>query len=117
MPPRRPQREQPQVYPYMAEEQAHIGMLACDTIESLPPTLTRHLSDLKELDAVLSGTLNTIVDKVTQLLTALEDPDEQPARRLALLVEVAEWVKSFKGGGDDKIRVVTGISETVSLTV
>jgi hypothetical protein len=54
MPPRRaPVVQGPD--PFTAAEVAHLGLLVCDTIESLPPSMTRCLSDLKELDAVLSG--------------------------------------------------------------
>jgi hypothetical protein len=54
MPPRRAQLVQGPD-PCAAAEVAHLALLACDTVESLPPSLTRCLSDLKELDAVLSG--------------------------------------------------------------
>ena len=92
-------------------------------LESLPPTLTRSLSDLKELDAVLSGSLTGITTKLNKLLAML-DVNAQgqavvdgkivtPQMRLELLREVAEEANSFKLGGEDKIRVATGTCETV----
>lgn len=88
-----------------------------DCIEALPPSITRSISDLRELDAVLSGSLGTITDKLNTLLALLEQPNSntvKPEHRLLLLKEIAEEARSFRLGGEDKIRVATGTCETVS---
>lgn len=41
--------------PTPSSEIIHLTTTYVDALESLPPALTRSLSDLKELDAVLSG--------------------------------------------------------------
>lgn len=41
--------------PTPSSEIIHLVSTFADTIDALPPSLTRSLSDLKELDAVLSG--------------------------------------------------------------
>lgn len=41
--------------PTPSSEIIHCITTFIDTLDSVPPTLTRSLSDLKELDAVLSG--------------------------------------------------------------
>jgi inhibitor of growth protein 3 len=61
-----------------------------------------------------TGSILQITAKLTKLLGLIEDPDATPADRLALLCEVAEDARSFKLGGEDKIRVATGTCETVS---
>lgn len=94
-------------------EVAHLSTLAADVIEALPNSLTRSLSDLKELDAVLSGSLDGITDKLNRLLQLIYDEKASPQERLVLLKEVAEDVVAFKLGGEDKIRVATGTCETV----
>lgn len=94
-------------------ELAHLALLAGDVIEALPTSLTRSLSDLKELDAVLSGSLGSITGKLNRLLNLLSDAKATPQARLELLKEVAEDASAFKLGGDDKIRVATGTCETV----
>jgi len=43
--------------PTPSSEIIHLVSTFADTLDSLPPSLTRSLSDLKELDAVLSGEL------------------------------------------------------------
>ncbi|KAK4698237.1 hypothetical protein P7C70_g8046, partial [Phenoliferia sp. Uapishka_3] len=111
---------------------------AADTLDALPPSLTRSLSDLKELDAVLSagqkeltvvslhaGSLQTITEKLKYLFVMMntpppgstEDPDAPsftPLQRLQLLREVTEEARVFRLGGEDKIRVATGTCETIA---
>lgn len=93
-----------------------------DCIESIPPTITRSISDLRELDAVLSSNLQAMSDKIARLLEMIErpagdgDPTNTPQHRFSLLREIAEEARSFKPGGEDKIRVATGTCETVSRT-
>lgn len=85
-----------------------------DCIEALPPTLTRSISDLRELDAVLSGSISTITDQLNDLLRMLEDPKVSPEQRFHQLRRLADEAKDFRLGGEDKIRVATGTCETVS---
>ncbi|GAA99188.1 uncharacterized protein L969DRAFT_93650 [Mixia osmundae IAM 14324] len=96
-----------------AAEFAHLVLTACDTVDSLPHSLTRSLSDLKELDAVLSSALLQITGKLQTLLAMMEDPTVRPSTRLTLLWEIAEEARGFKLGGEDKIRVATGTCDTV----
>lgn len=84
-----------------------------DCIEALPPTLTRSISDLRELDAVLSGSISTITDQLNELLKMLEDPSVTPEQRFHHLRRLADEAKDFRLGGEDKIRVATGTCETV----
>jgi hypothetical protein len=84
-----------------------------DCIEALPPTLTRSISDLRELDAVLSGSISTITDQLNELLRMLEDPTTSPEQRFHHLRRLADEAKDFRLGGEDKIRVATGTCETV----
>lgn len=46
--------------PTPSSEIIHLTTTYVDALESLPPALTRSLSDLKELDAVLSGAYSTL---------------------------------------------------------
>lgn len=99
-----------------------------DCLESIPPTVTRNISDLRELDAVLSGSLSSITAKLNALLVSLESAPtsategngtttkNSAAQRLLMLREIAEEARSFRLGGEDKIRVATGTCETVSIT-
>lgn len=58
--------------PTPSSEIIHLVSTFADTLDSLPPSLTRSLSDLKELDAVLSGELPNRVHCVrSSLLTSL----------------------------------------------
>lgn len=98
-------------------EVAHLCILAADVIEALPPSLTRSLSDLKELDAVLNASIVAIHTKLEKLYDMMHGPNVHSftaQQRLELLKEVAEDANAFKLGGEDKIRVATGTAETVS---
>ncbi|SCV74592.1 BQ2448_7621 [Microbotryum intermedium] len=117
-----------------SSEIIHLVHTFSDTLDALPPALTRSISDLKELDAVLSGSLNVITTKLQKLLTMMtttpsssvkaagDDPDRTaaaaaactPYDRLRLLREVTEDARVFRLGGEDKIRVATSTCETVS---
>lgn len=100
--------------PPPGEEVAHLVLLSADTIESLPASLTRSLSDLKELDAVLSSQLSLVTKKLENLDELCHDPTVKPSDRLELLRQIADEVALIKIGGEDKIRVATGTCETVS---
>jgi len=108
-----PVLEQP-IQPDSAEI-AHLTILAADVIDALPPSVTRSLSDLKELDAVLNASILSIHEKLDKLHAMMMAPPEAytPQQRLELLKEVAEDANAFKLGGEDKIRVATGACETV----
>ncbi|KAL8293781.1 hypothetical protein RQP46_000482 [Phenoliferia psychrophenolica] len=96
-----------------------------DVLDSLPPELTRSLSDLRELDAVLSGSLQSITSKLEVLLTMMNSPRPgsteeadapkfTPLQRLQILREVTEDAKVFRLGGEDKVRVASGTCETIA---
>lgn len=114
--------------PTASSEIVHLVTVFADTLDALPPTLTRSLSDLKELDAVLSGSLAGITAKLQLLLTMMHTPSTPssgtaestpavtytPLDRLKLLREVTEEARVFRLGGEDKIRVATSTCEAVS---
>ncbi|CDR46495.1 hypothetical protein NBRC10512_001630 [Rhodotorula toruloides] len=111
--------------PTPSSEIIHLTTTYVDALESLPPALTRSLSDLKELDAVLSGSLSGIGDKLRLLNEMMhtpepgsketaEPPKYTPLDRLKLLREVAEDARLFRLGGEDKIRVATNTCETIA---
>ncbi|KAK9893743.1 hypothetical protein P389DRAFT_107854 [Cystobasidium minutum MCA 4210] len=96
-----------------AAEFTHLCTTFGDCIEALPPTLTRSISDLRELDAVLSGSISTITEQLNELLRMLEDPKVLPEQRFHQLRRLADEAKDFRLGGEDKIRVATGTCETL----
>ncbi|GAA5912623.1 uncharacterized protein JCM6883_005332 [Sporobolomyces salmoneus] len=111
--------------PTPSSEIIHLVSTFADTLDSLPPSLTRSLSDLKELDAVLSGSLQSITDKLKLLsemmytpppgsTEAENEPKYTPLERLKLLREVTEDARTFQVGGEDKIRVATNTCESIS---
>ncbi|GAA6005749.1 uncharacterized protein JCM10292_004620 [Rhodotorula paludigena] len=111
--------------PTPSSEIIHLVTTFADALDSLPPSLTRSLSDLKELDAVLSSSLQGITDKLRLLHTMMHTPEpgtqqtEEPPKytpldRLKLLREVAEDARVFRLGGEDKIRVATNTCETIA---
>ncbi|GAA6013434.1 hypothetical protein JCM10207_008843 [Rhodosporidiobolus poonsookiae] len=112
--------------PTPSSEIIHLVSAFTDALDSLPPSLTRSLSDLKELDAVLNGSLQSITDKLKRLHSMMHTPEPgtkpegsttptyTPLDRLKLLREVAEDARVFRLGGEDKIRVATNTCETLS---
>ncbi|GAA5863469.1 hypothetical protein JCM8547_007253 [Rhodosporidiobolus lusitaniae] len=112
--------------PTPSSEIIHLTTAFTDALDSLPPSLTRSLSDLKELDAVLNSSLQSITDKLKLLHSMMhtpepgkklpegEQPQYTPLDRLKLLREVAEDARVFRLGGEDKIRVATNTCETLS---
>ncbi|RXW23039.1 hypothetical protein EST38_g2790 [Candolleomyces aberdarensis] len=77
------------------------------TLDSLPLDLSRNFADLRELDAVLSSSMQTMTTKITNLTTMIEEgkATTTPSERLWLLHELAEEAGRLKLGGEDKIRV------------
>lgn len=75
------------------------------TLDSLPLDLSRNFADLRELDAVLSSSMSTIINKITSLTEMIENGRASKEERLWLLTEIAEEASRLKLGGEDKIRV------------
>lgn len=113
--------------PTPSSEIIHLVSTYVDAVDSLPPSLARSLSDLKELDAVLNCALDDITGKLARLDRLMhperrtggaqegEEPEAvTPLDRLRLLRQVAEDARVFRLGGDDKIRVATNTCETVA---
>lgn len=86
-----------------------------DTLDSIPPSLTRSLSDLKELDAVLNTPLLHVHALLDRLLGSILKPESmRPDQRLTLLRSIVGEIEKYKLGGEDKIRVVNGTCESLS---
>lgn len=75
------------------------------TLDSLPLDLSRNFADLRELDAVLSSSMASIIMKITNLTQLVEDGSSSNQDRLILLADIAEEATRLKLGGEDKIRV------------
>ncbi|OCF36164.1 hypothetical protein I316_02036 [Kwoniella heveanensis BCC8398] len=84
-----------------------------DTLDQIPPELTRVYSDLNELGAVLYSTLIGLEKKLYTLINWIQDPTIQPEKRFELLQEIAEEAARYKLGGDDKIRVAGGACDGI----
>ncbi|KAG0143099.1 hypothetical protein CROQUDRAFT_661669 [Cronartium quercuum f. sp. fusiforme G11] len=86
-----------------------------DTLDAIPPSLTRSLSDLKELDAVLNTPLRQVHTLLDRLLGSILQPDSmRPEQRLTLLRSIVGEIEKYKLGGEDKIRVANGTCESLS---
>jgi inhibitor of growth protein 3 len=108
------------------------------TLDTLPLELSRHYADLRELDAVLSSSMTSIMAKVQRLTTLIEqgnaaasissstsgsagasvvaDGTELRTRkedRLWLLADIADEVSRLKPGAEDKIRVACLAADTL----
>jgi hypothetical protein len=75
------------------------------TLDSLPLDLSRNFADLRELDAVLSSSMQSITTKIAALTTMIEEGTVPKDQRLWLLHDIAEEAGRLKLGGEDKIRV------------
>lgn len=96
-------------------ESVHLIQGFADTLDAIPPSLTRSLSDLKELDAVLSTPLNQLNTTLVQLINSLKHPQSlEPSQRLQLLRNMMSDIESYRLGAQDKIRVANGTCESVS---
>ncbi|OAV89716.1 hypothetical protein PTTG_03246 [Puccinia triticina 1-1 BBBD Race 1] len=96
-------------------ESVHLVQGFADTLDAIPPSLTRSLSDLKELDAVLSTPLNQLHAGLDQLLGSLKQPQSiTPEERLKLLRNMMADIERYKLGAQDKIRVANGTCESLS---
>jgi hypothetical protein len=96
-------------------EPVHLIEGCADTLEAIPPSLTRSLSDLRELDAVLSEPLKQLTQALEQLTQSLRNPQTlTPQQRLELLRTITQDIQRYKLGAQDKIRVANGTCESVS---
>lgn len=91
-----------------------------DALDALPLDLTRSFSDLRELDAVLGPHIASLVQRIHGLTEIVRDVDGSAQRagitagqRLLLLKDCAEEARSYKMGGEDKIRVALNTCETI----
>jgi len=75
------------------------------TLDSLPLDLSRNFADLRELDAVLSSSMTSIIIKIRNLTQIIEDGSVSKHERLILLADIADEAARLKLGGEDKIRV------------
>ncbi|KAI0035140.1 hypothetical protein K488DRAFT_43880 [Vararia minispora EC-137] len=74
-------------------------------LDTLPMDLSRLFADLRELDAVLSASVQQLIFKVEALVAALRDGTVGKTDRLWMLAEIADEAQRLKLGGEDKIRV------------
>jgi hypothetical protein len=96
-------------------EAVHLVESFADTLDAIPPSLTRSLSDLKELDAVLTTPLNQLHSRLDQLIDSLKQPKSiNPEQRLQLLRSIMADIERYRLGAQDKIRVANGTCESVS---
>ncbi|KAF7307357.1 Chromatin modification-related protein [Mycena indigotica] len=75
------------------------------TLSALPIELSRNFADLRELDAVLSASQTTLIEKITALTTMIENGTGPHEQRMWMLGEIAEEATRLRLGGEDKIRV------------
>ncbi|KAJ3496948.1 hypothetical protein NMY22_g19749 [Coprinellus aureogranulatus] len=83
----------------------HDAIRRWNTLDALPLDLSRTFADLRELDAVLSSSMQSITHKIGALTTMIEEGKVPKDERLWLLQEIAEEAGRLKLGGEDKIRV------------
>ncbi|EHS64625.1 uncharacterized protein PGTG_22441 [Puccinia graminis f. sp. tritici CRL 75-36-700-3] len=96
-------------------ESVHLVESFADTLDAIPPSLTRSLSDLKELDAVLTTPLNQLHSRLDQLIHSLKQPKSiNPQQRLQLLRSIISDIERYRLGAQDKIRVANGTCESLS---
>lgn len=74
-------------------------------LDTLPMDLSRNFADLRELDAVLSSSMQSITARIAKLTDMVQNNKETKEDRLWLLTEIADDARRLKLGGDDKIRV------------
>ena len=83
---------------------AHLSEYA-HTLDSLPLDLSKSYGDLRELDAVLSSSMNILTTKINDLITMIETKAGSNDERLFLLNDIAEEAYRLRMGGEDRIRV------------
>ncbi|KIL71396.1 hypothetical protein M378DRAFT_154946 [Amanita muscaria Koide BX008] len=83
------------------------------SLDSLPLDLSRSFADLRELDAVLSSSMASIVDKIYVLIQMIERGLLEKEERIWFLAEIAEEAARLKLGGEDKIRVASQAADNL----
>ena len=90
------------------------------TLDSLPLDLSRNFADLRELDAVLSSSISSLITKIETLTETIEQRTGSTTAedRLYALADIADEATRLKLGGEDKIRVacqaVDGLKSHIS---
>jgi len=92
------------------------------TLDQIPQDMARQFADLRELDAVLSSSLQQITQRINDLTERIEatiQPGVQhnPTQLFRALTEIADETGRIKLGGEDKIRVASLAADNVSLSV
>ncbi|KAL5494684.1 hypothetical protein ACEPAI_145 [Sanghuangporus weigelae] len=83
------------------------------TLDAMPLELSRIFADLRELDAVLTSTVASVVSKIYKLIEMIEDRSASSEQRLWLLGEIAEEASKIRPGADDKIRIATQAADSL----
>ncbi|KAH8835067.1 hypothetical protein DL96DRAFT_21045 [Flagelloscypha sp. PMI_526] len=89
-------------------DQAHTLAILSEytyALDTLPTELCRNFADLRELDAVLSSSMQSITQRIIRLTEMIQNNEGNKEGRLWLLTEIAEDARRLKLGGEDKIRV------------
>jgi hypothetical protein len=91
------------------------------TLDQIPQDMARQFADLRELDAVLSSSLQQITQRINDLTERIEatvQPGVQhnPTQLFRTLTEIADETGRIKLGGEDKIRVASLAADNVSPT-
>ena len=84
-----------------------------NTLDGIPLELAHHFGDLRELDAVLSASVNAMTNKITRLVDMIQNRTGSKDDCLWLLVEISEEAKRLKPGGEDKIRVASQAADAL----
>lgn len=89
------------------------------TLDQIPQDMARQFADLRELDAVLSSSLQQITQRINDLTERIEatvQPGIQhnPTQLFRALTEIADETGRIKLGGEDKIRVASLAADNVS---
>ncbi|KAG8873616.1 hypothetical protein FRB97_006606 [Tulasnella sp. 331] len=86
-----------------------------DNLDTLPHDLTKSFGDLRELDAVLRASMQTITTKIYSLIDLMHAPNSSAtaSARLRLLLDIAEDAQRLRMGSDDKIKVVARTADDV----
>lgn len=83
------------------------------TLDAMPLDLSRIFADLRELDAVLTTSVSSVVGKIYRLIEMIENRSASSEQRLWLLGEIADEVSKIRPGADDKIRIATQAADSL----
>ncbi|KZO97116.1 hypothetical protein CALVIDRAFT_536588 [Calocera viscosa TUFC12733] len=95
---------------------SHVNTLLAaytDALDTLPFRIAHHFSDLRELDAVLGGSILSLNRKLHTLINALDDPLVPARARFELLRDVAEDSQKLRMGNEDKIRLAAAAVDEI----